>query len=80
MRTPREAMRKTECSANCLHRRAPAEVCQVVDLHACGDFAEPPAGGREEPAEQAAALELLEAGLPAVGARAQTFQNSCQLG
>jgi hypothetical protein len=37
-------------------------------------------GGGEEPAEQAAAFQLLDPGLPAVGARAQTFQNSCQLG
>jgi hypothetical protein len=76
----REAMRKTECSANSLHRRAPAEVCQVADLHSGGDFAEPPSAGGEETAEQAAALELLEPGLPALGASAESLEDSCQLG
>ena len=35
----------------------------MMDLHLCGDLTEPPSTGREEPAEQTAALEFLEPGL-----------------
>jgi hypothetical protein len=73
-------MRKIECTADSLHRRAPAEVCQVVDLHAGGNFAEPPSTRREESAEQSAALERLEAGLPALGGAAESLKDSRQLG
>jgi hypothetical protein len=52
----------------------------VVDLHAGSDVAEPLSTGCEESAEQAAALELLEPGLPALGGAAEPLEDSCQLG
>jgi hypothetical protein len=52
----------------------------VVDFHARGDFAQAMPTRREESAEQAAALELLEPALPALGARAESLEDSRHLG
>jgi hypothetical protein len=52
----------------------------VVDLHAGGDLAEPPSTGCEESAEQSAAVELLEPGLPALGGGAESLVDARQLG
>ena len=59
------AMWKSERADNCLDRRVAAEVCEVVDLYACGDSSETHAGRREVSTEQAAAFEFVEPGLPA---------------
>jgi hypothetical protein len=63
-----------------LPRRTSAEVREVVDFHARGDFAQAMPTRREESAEQAAALELLEPALPALGARAESLEDSRHLG
>jgi hypothetical protein len=52
----------------------------VVDLHAGGNFAEPPSTGGEESAEQAAAFQLLEPALPALGGAADSLEDARQFG
>ena len=52
----------------------------MVDLHVCGDFAQPRSTGGEEPAEQAAGFESFEPGLPGFRGGAQPIKDSCELG
>ena len=50
-----------------LSRRATGEVGQVVDAEASGDFAQACAAGGEEAAQEAAFVQFLDSGPPALG-------------
>ena len=51
-----------------------------MNLHACGNFAEPLSTGGEEAAEQAAGFQLFEPRLPALGGAADSLEDGRQLG
>ncbi len=59
-----------------LSGRASAKIGKMMQAQANGDFAQVLSAGGEESAEQAAFAEFLDAGSPALGAAAQSFEDA----
>ncbi len=64
----------------CLSRRTSGEVGQVVDAQASGDLSQARAAGGEESAQEVTLAKFIEPGPPAFGARADSFEDACELG